>query len=641
MNPGTIFANRYSIISSLGEGGMANVYLADDLSNNQQVAVKMLRLDLQENPEFVRRFQREAQNASKLVHPNIVQVLNSGTFDGIQYIVMEYIEGIDLKNYIREFSPIPKAQVVNIMEQILSAVSMAHNHGIVHRDLKPQNILIDKNGSVKITDFGIAIARSEFGMTQTNSVLGSIHYLSPEQIRGGMATNKSDIYSLGVILYEMLIGKVPYEGNNTVSIALKHSNEEMPSLRKIDETIPQPLENVVLRATAKNPDNRYLTAEDMANDLRTVLIPERASEARIPAFFDDQSLTKTMVLDDLNASEQTGTLSKMENNSNLVPKKGPQKKKSNAKLLAFLIPAGVLIFVGLLAFLMNMFGPKKITVDNLSNKTEAQARKILDQNGLKVGEITKVNSNSIDKGKIVKTDPEKGKRVRRGTKIKLFISNGTDKIVVGNYEGFSYDKAKKKLVEQGFEVKQKKAYSTNIAKGSIISQNINPDKKVKPSKTTIIFVVSKGQKKTEIPNLVGQTLEFAQTWAAQNNVVLESSQESSETVPAGQIISQDPNSGKIAEGSILKIVISSGSNSIKVLNFIGQDQNNAIAWAKENGISLRISEIYDSNPQGIVIAQSGGDKIEKNGSITITVSKGPQKPDVPSSSSSSSSSNTE
>lgn len=284
---------RYHIIGSIGSGGMANVYLAHDLILDRDVAVKVLRFDFQNDQAAIRRFQREALAATELVHPNIVSVYDVGEEDGLQYLVMEYVKGMDLKRYIQTHFPIPYSTVVDITQQILSAVAMAHEHRIIHRDLKPQNILIDEHGTVKITDFGIAIALSETSITQTNTMLGSVHYLSPEQARGSMATNQSDIYAVGIILYEMLTGNVPFDGESAVTIALKHFQEEIPSVKMFDPGIPQSLENVVRHATAKDPSDRYKTANEMAEDLYTSLSASRLNE---PAWEPTALLGETKVL---------------------------------------------------------------------------------------------------------------------------------------------------------------------------------------------------------------------------------------------------------------------------------------------------------------------------------------------------------
>lgn len=285
---------RYKIIGTVGAGGMANVYLAKDLILERDVAVKVLRFDFRDDQDTIRRFKREALAATELTHPNIVSVYDIGEEENNQYIVMEYVKGMDLKHYIHSNFPIPYQKVLDIMRQILAAVAEAHKNSIIHRDLKPQNVLIDEEGTVKITDFGIAVALSQTSITQTNSLLGSVHYLSPEQARGGMATKQSDIYSLGIILYELLTGNVPFEGESAVSIALKHFQESLPSVKDFDHRIPQPLENVVLKATAKETVDRYRTVQEMASDLATSLTPQRINE---PKFVPASMMEKTKVLE--------------------------------------------------------------------------------------------------------------------------------------------------------------------------------------------------------------------------------------------------------------------------------------------------------------------------------------------------------
>ncbi|WP_415710394.1 Stk1 family PASTA domain-containing Ser/Thr kinase, partial [Catellicoccus marimammalium] len=278
MEVGQKINGRYEIIRGIGSGGMAKVYLAYDLILNREVAVKILRFDFQNDPKALQRFQREALAASEIVHPNVVEIYDIGEDHGLQYIVMEYVKGTDLKTYIYENAPISFDKAVDIMQQILSAVAVAHQHRIIHRDLKPQNILINGAGECKITDFGIAVALSETSITQTSTLLGSVHYLSPEQARGANAIPQSDIYALGIILYELLTGKVPFDGESAVSIALKHFQEEIPSVRKVNPNIPQALENVIFKATAKDPNERYRSVNEMSEDLSTVLSATRVNE---------------------------------------------------------------------------------------------------------------------------------------------------------------------------------------------------------------------------------------------------------------------------------------------------------------------------------------------------------------------------
>ena len=364
MRAGYVLNGRYQVKQRLGEGGMANVYLARDLILHRLVALKLMRLDLRDDAASVRRFQREAISLTKLSHPNIVNIYDVGEDNGIQYLVTEYVEGMDLKKYISENFPIDFVKVIDIMEQILAAVAHAHAHGIIHRDLKPQNILIDRQGHVKITDFGIALATGD-SLTQTTTLMGSVHYLSPEQARGSIVTKQSDIYSLGIILFELLVGHVPFQGETAVSIALKHSQSQMPSVRQFNPKIPQALENVVLHATAKDLIERYQSADEMAADLKTALSPARKHETRWqPSHLDDE----TKLIEPETKKNQAGVRK--------FPKKISQKKW-------WLIGSGILIFIIILIILGVAFQPHSVKVPNLQGMTASEATTVLENQHLK------------------------------------------------------------------------------------------------------------------------------------------------------------------------------------------------------------------------------------------------------------------
>lgn len=432
---------RYHIIGSIGSGGMANVYLAHDLILDRDVAVKVLRFDFQNDQAAIRRFQREALAATELVHPNIVSVYDVGEEDGLQYLVMEYVKGMDLKRYIQTHFPIPYSTVVDITQQILSAVAMAHEHRIIHRDLKPQNILIDEHGTVKITDFGIAIALSETSITQTNTMLGSVHYLSPEQARGSMATNQSDIYAVGIILYEMLTGNVPFDGESAVTIALKHFQEEIPSVKMFDPGIPQSLENVVRHATAKDPSDRYKTANEMAEDLYTSLSASRLNE---PAWEPTALLGETKVLtpipEDIAEPEETTPVEVPEDIADDILAEQPPKKNRKKLWIGLAIAALIALAIGGLAFAMS--GGKDVEVPDVTNETKAAASQALQSAGLKVdSETKKIPDDKIEEGKVVKTDPEAKSSVKKGRSVTLYISSGTEKIEMADYTNESYESA--------------------------------------------------------------------------------------------------------------------------------------------------------------------------------------------------------
>ena len=455
IDKGYLLGERYRIIDTLGEGGMANVYLAEDIILQRKVAVKILRLDLQNEPQTQARFQREALATSELSHPNIVSVLDVGTDHGLPYMVMEYVDGPDLKEYIRQNAPLDLHEVIRIMDQILSAVALAHKHNVIHRDLKPQNILMDKRGNIKIADFGIAVALNQSSVTQTNSVMGSVHYMSPEQTRGGLVTKQSDIYSLGIILYELITGTVPFNGDTPVSIALKHAQEPIPSIRKKDQSVPQALENVVLKATAKDPRDRYATAQAMQADLDSSLDPERADE---PVFVPNHGNNndKTIVLPGFKAPEKEQTVESEEENK---PDKKEKKKdfwqnvKSHKWWWIFsVIAAGLIIFIMIFALSGNNNKPRQVHIPDVTNITEKRAEKRLEAAGLQVGKVIRRQSDDIKKGHVIGTKPAAGNRVDQGKAIILIVSSGTSMVKVPDVVGNNYDEAAEKLENQGFDV---------------------------------------------------------------------------------------------------------------------------------------------------------------------------------------------
>ena len=457
IDKGYLLGERYRIIDTLGEGGMANVYLAEDIILQRKVAVKILRLDLQNEPQTQARFQREALATSELSHPNIVSVLDVGTDHGLPYMVMEYVDGPDLKEYIRENSPLDLREVIRIMDQILSAVALAHKHNVIHRDLKPQNILMDKRGNIKIADFGIAVALNQSSITQTNSVMGSVHYMSPEQTRGGLVTKQSDIYSLGIILYELITGTVPFNGDTPVSVALKHAQEPIPSIRKKDKSVPQALENVVLKATAKDPRDRYASAQVMKADLDSSLDPERSDE---PIFVPNHgnSDDKTIVLPGFKPQKTTAEESKKEEKSEVeeTPKKEKKSFWQNVKAhkwwwIFSVIAAGLIIFIMIFALSGNN-QPKQVNVPDVTNIAENAAERRLEAAGLQVGKIIRRQSDDVKKGYVIATNPTAGNSLDRGKSVNLIVSSGSSMVKVPDVVGDDYDKAAEKLENQGFDV---------------------------------------------------------------------------------------------------------------------------------------------------------------------------------------------
>ncbi|MHC5189490.1 Stk1 family PASTA domain-containing Ser/Thr kinase [Enterococcus cecorum] len=637
---GKKFNGRYLILGNIGSGGMANVFLARDLILDREVAIKVLRYDFLNDQSAIRRFQREMLASTELVHPNIVTVYDAGQEGETQFLVMEYVKGMDLKRYIQTQYPIPYGRIVDIMQQILSAVALAHQHRIIHRDLKPQNILIDESGTVKITDFGIAVALSETSITQTNSMLGSVHYLSPEQARGSMATNQSDIYAIGIILYEMLTGKVPFDGESAVTIALKHFQEEIPSVRLYDRHVPQSLENVVLKATAKDPIDRYQSAEEMSADLATALDPSRLNE---PAWHPANHVEETKVLPNL--TEQMPTVAPVEEivtkpekdaEEKPVPSKKKakdQKPKSKKKLLFLGIAAVLVIGIATIAFSVLGGGKNEISVPDVSNLSESAARSKLQEAGLKAaGQTEEITSDKIPEGKVVKTNPEAKAIVQKGREVVLYISTGGRKIKMKDYTDMEYKEAVEALVKLDFKeskIKKKEEYSDTVEKGKIISQTPEANSEVTPDKTSVKFVVSKGAKPIKISDYVGMTINEALLDLANNGInesqVKQTQQESDKE--AGTILSQTPSAGSsVTPGNtMINFVVSSGPNEVSVPDFTGMSKSDAQNAAKEAGLTVNFEEDYDNQvPAGQVIRSnpSAGEKVKKNSSVTVTLSKG-------------------
>ena len=579
INKGYLLGDRYRIIDTLGEGGMANVYLAEDIILQRKVAVKILRLDLQKEPQTLARFQREALATSELSHPNIVMVLDVGTDHGLPYMVMEYVDGPDLKDYIRANSPLNLGNIIKIMDQILSAMSLAHKHNVIHRDLKPQNILMDKHGNIKIADFGIAVALNQNSVTQTNSAIGSVHYMSPEQTRGGLVTKQSDIYSLGIILYELITGNVPFNGDSAVSIALKHAQEPIPSIRKQDPNIPQPLENVVLKATAKDPRDRYDSAKEMKDDLDTSLEPSRANEPVfkpthgnnddetiiLPNFKPNRVVEKT----DAENRTQDKTADYHKNRSSFT-----QALRKYKWWWLFVGFAAILI-IGLMFFVLNNNKNSDIRIPDVTNLSEKKARNKLESVGLKVGKIKHRNSDSIDRGKVIETAPVAGSEIKRGRYIDLYISDGAGMVQVPDVTGDEYGIAVQKLEKLGFEVIRENQFSSSVPPDHVISQSVAADVEVKPEQTTITLVISKGKNPRskhhmiKLPDLKDYSLKQAQEFAHKHGLTLQVSSAYSSKVKKGMIISMSPAAGtQVPRGSTISVNVSEGAKKERDLTAI-------------------------------------------------------------------------
>lgn len=555
MQVGYEVGKRYRIIRSLGEGGMANVYEAEDLVQKRRVTLKMLRFDLQDDPRSVERFHKEANSLAKLDNPHIVQIYDFGNDHGVPYLIMEYVKGTDLKTYLKEHYPLSCEKVVDIMEQILSAVESAHRIGIIHRDLKPQNILIDNYGKVKVTDFGISIAAMESAtITKTNTMIGSVHYISPEQARGSIITKQSDIYSLGIILFELLTGKVPFEGQTAVSIAVKHYRDNLPSARKINPKVPQALENVILHATAKKLKDRYPDAETMARDLKTALLPVRKNEPKWEVPTEDDAETKTLVIPTTESSKRQPSTG-----SRKTKKTKQQKKKRVYRRhpIAFLIGTlGVIVVITIL--LMSL----KVQVPDLRGMSVREAQEVLLSNNLKLGKKRYEYSSSYLKGQTISSDPARETTVSRNSKVNIVISKGPLKTKFGSYIGQNFDQVRKKLKAKGVLVDKETTYSNKYPAGQIVSQSIDPSMKVSLYQLPVTFTVSEGVQTFKIRDLTGYTQKSVIDYAQEHNITIIFEQQYSNTVPKGQVISQNPKANTtVKAGSQVIVTLSLGPNN--------------------------------------------------------------------------------
>ena len=554
LETGKTLNGRYKIQTLIGTGGMAAVYLAKDLILDRLVAIKVLRLDFRQNNDAMRRFRREALSATQLTHPNIVGVYDVGQSQEMNYIVMEYVEGTDLKDYIRQRGALHPIEAVRIMMQIVSAIAAAHQNRIIHRDIKPQNILIDREGNVKITDFGIAVALSDTSLTQTNTLLGSVHYLSPEQARGGMATIQTDIYALGIVLYELLTGRVPFDGESAVSIALKHFQEPLPSVVNPTAMVPQSLENIVLKATAKDPMNRYRSCYEMFQDLKTCLDSTRLYEKKfVPTSFSGE----TKVLTPINTQKVKPIQTSREIPIVEMDEEKPVKKKRKWPWVLLLM----ISVIGIMAFAFLHSSPKEVQVPDVTNLTEAAAKIKLADAKLSVTDIIQVQSDEIESGKVIETNPKAGSTVKEKSKITIKVSSGKEAVTMKDYRNKTYETARDELKKLGFTVEKKEENSDSVEAGKVISQSIAPNQKVEGKDTVITLVVSKGETSIKMANLKGYTREGAIEYASTNNLNLTITEEENDAT-VDTVIRQSIREGSdIKKGTPLTIVLSKGKKA--------------------------------------------------------------------------------
>lgn len=499
-------AGRYVLKDIIGQGGMADVYLAEDMILKRTVAVKIMRSSLTGDPVYVTRFHREASAAAALSHKNIVEIYDVGDENDDYYIVMEYVPGQTLKELIHKRGALHYVEAVDIMKQVVSATAKAHSMGIIHRDLKPQNIMVTDSGVVKIGDFGIASIQSLSQVTQTDTIMGSLHYLAPEMARGEKATTQSDIYALGIVFYELLRGEVPFNGESPVNIALKHMRDDIPSVREFNPSVPQSVENIIIKATAKNVHDRYRSANDMLEDLRTCLAKE--NEEKLVFNYQEEDEEKTIVAEDKNFFTQTTVPpTPVEEPVEEKPKKSGNKKK--IAIISGCVVTALVLFVAI--YFVFLKPSATLSMPNLLDLTKESAEKMLEANGLKLGEVHQELSDTVDEGKIISSDPVAYSAVKKGDEVNITVSSGKY-IVIENYIEQSYASVESQLTQLGFNVKKEEEISEK-EKGTILAQSIDQGEKIDPKaakNTTITLTVSKGYEVT-VPNVLGLDVNKAKS----------------------------------------------------------------------------------------------------------------------------------
>ena len=591
-----IIAERYELLELIGQGGMADVYLAQDIILNRTIAIKILRTSLAKDPIYVTRFQREASAAAALSHKNIVEIYDVGEDEDKFYIVMEYVPGMTLKELILKRGAVHVVEAIDIMKQVISGISKAHQLGIIHRDLKPQNILVTDSGVAKIADFGIASMQSLAQVTQTDVIMGSLHYLAPELARGEKATAQSDVYALGIVFYELLRGEVPFNGESPVNIALKHMQEDLPSLLEFNPSIPQSVENIVIKATAKNLNDRYKSATEMLDDIKTCM--ERQDEEKL-VFSHDQDTDPTIVIDPRSAFTSGNTapiVDPVEEKEVAAPKKEGFFSKlvnkfkgldTKAKVAVGVVTA--LVIAGIAFAIYLGVKPDTSLMPDLTEKTVEQAKEILKEYNVTISDdITEELSDEYEKGEIIATDPKKGTTIKEGDVVKVTVSKGKY-IVLEDYTGKKEDVAKKALEKLKFEVEIEYEISSKT-KGTVIDQSIEKGTKVDPTEKDrkIILTVSKGDY-VVLGNYVGMDQNKAKEALTKLGFDVTIKETSSEQA-VGTVVEQSLKEGHKVDPDekdrTITLTVSSGIK-IEVPNVKGMDIDAAATLLTNKGFSVK------------------------------------------------------
>ena len=608
-----IIAERYELLELIGQGGMADVYLAQDIILNRTIAIKILRTSLAKDPIYVTRFQREASAAAALSHRNIVEIYDVGEDEDKYYIVMEYVPGTTLKELILKRGAVHYIEAIDIMKQIVSGIAKAHQLGIIHRDLKPQNILVTDSGVAKIADFGIASMQSLAQVTQTDVIMGSLHYLAPELARGEKATAQSDVYALGIVFYELLRGEVPFNGESPVNIALKHMQEDLPSLLDFNPSIPQSVENIVIKATAKNLNDRYQSAAEMLDDINTCL--DRPNEEKLVFSYDSDD-EPTIVVDPRTAFSSNDTSEvktreekpvEEEENDNFFKRFVKKIKGLSTRSKVIIGAVTALVILGIAFVIYLNTGSDANLMPDLAGRTVDEARELLDDYGVTISDnIVEELSDEYDKGEIIETDPKAGTSIKEGDVISLTVSSGKY-IVLEDYVGMTQSEAEKAIADLSDDVEIEVVIEEEVSsspRGEVIDQDKDSGTKLDPndeSSLTITLTVSKGDY-IVVGNYIGMSQSEAEAALKKLGFTVTIETEESEEAK-GTVIDQSYNKGYRLDPDDddrnITLTVSSGK-TYQVRDVFDRNINSAKTILENNGFKVRLVDLSNSTDQTLL-----------------------------------------